>query len=199
MLRQFTQGLRYARNHEGIRLIFAFTVVNGLLGRTVIELLPALSGAFLGGGSSELAVLTASAGAGSIVGGLVVSRQSANGGRLVTLVAAAIIGGALLLLGLNWLGTSVRLAGMVAMLALCTTMAGTGCETMTQLALPDEYRGRVISLWTLLAMGAPAVGSALFGALSDALGFVVVLACASVLGMLLTGLLYSRRSAVLGV
>lgn len=196
---QLKAGLHYARHHDGIRLIFAFTVVNGLLGRTAIELLPALSGALLGGGSSELATLTASAGVGSIVGGLIVSRQRASADGLINLVAGAIAGGALLMLGLNWLDDLVQLALMVALLALCTTIAGTACQTMTQLALPDEYRGRVISLWTLLAMGSPAVGSAVFGALSDLMGFVVVLACAGVVGILLVALLYTRRAAALKI
>ena len=31
-------------SHRGIRLVFLFTLINGLLGRTIIELLPALPG-----------------------------------------------------------------------------------------------------------------------------------------------------------
>lgn len=195
---QFRAGLRYTRNHRGIRLIFAFTVVNGLLGRTAIELLPALSGTLLGGGSGELATLTASAGAGSIVGGLVVSRQSASISRLVTLVTAAIVVAALLMTCLYWARDLFYLSGLVVALSLCATMAGTGCQTLAQLSLEDEYRGRVISLWTLLAMGAPALASALFGGLSDVLGFAPVFAVAGVLGLVTVSLLYARRAELLG-
>lgn len=195
---QLNAGLRYARQHRGIRLVFAFTIVNGLLGRTLIELLPALSGALLQGGSSELATLTASAGAGSIVGGLVVSRQAANSSRLLSMVAAAIGAAALMLLTLYWMVNLALLSALIALLAMCTTMAGTGCQTLTQLSLAEEYRGRVISLWTLLAMGAPALGSALVGALSDVFGFVPVLAVAAGLGVAVVLWLYARRAALLG-
>ena len=52
MGRQLLAGLRYVRHHRAIRLVFGYTLVNALLGRTVIELLPALSGQLLQGDSS---------------------------------------------------------------------------------------------------------------------------------------------------
>ena len=65
---------------------------------------------------------------------------------------------------------------------------------MTQLCLLEDYRGRVLSLWTLLAMGAPAVGSALLGALTDVLGYTPVFAVVGGVGVGLVLLLYTRRS-----
>jgi predicted MFS family arabinose efflux permease len=197
-LQQLTAGFHYASQHPGIRLLFALTFVNGLLARTTIELLPALSGALLGGKADDLAALTASAGVGSILGGLIVSRQSADLARLLTMVMGAIAGAALLMMSLHWMQDLWRLGVLVSLLALCATMAGTGCQTMTQLSLSEDFRGRVISLWTLLAMGAPALGSALFGHLSDQLGFVVVLACAAGIGLVTVIALYLRREALLG-
>ena len=194
---QFKAGLNYVRHHRGIQLVFAFTALNGLVGRTVIELLPALSGTFLGGGPSELATLTASAGGGSIVGGLIVSRQSADLKRLLLIVSLGILVAALLMLSLQWMQDVVRLSLVIAALSLCTTMAGTGSQTLKQLSLSDEYRGRVLSLWTLLAMGAPAIGSAIYGALSDQLGFVVVLGMAAVLALICVLGLYALRRRVL--
>ena len=195
---QLTAGLRYASQHSGIRLLFALTVVNGLLARTTIELLPALSGALLGGKADDLAALTASAGVGSILGGLIVSRQSADLSRLLHMVMMAIGSATLLMMSLHWMQDLWRLGGLVALLAMCATMAGTGCQTMTQLSVEEDFRGRVISLWTLLAMGAPALGSALFGHLSDQLGFVAVLASAAGVGLAAVMVFYLRRSALLG-
>lgn len=194
---QFMAGLRYLKSHKGIQLIFALTLVNGLMGRTFIELLPAVSGALLGGGADELAVLTASAGAGSIVGGLIVSRQSADLGRLLQMAAAGIGAACLMTLGVQWLQGLVPLSLFVIALSLFTTMAGTGCQTLTQLSLAKEYQGRVISLWTLLAMGSPAIGSAMYGALSDVLGFGPVFAVVASLALLAVIVLYARRRLLL--
>ena len=191
--RQFKAGLGYVKGERGIQLVFAFTLLNGLLGRTLVELLPAFAGGFLGGGSGALATLTASAGVGSIAGGLLLARQRADTAHLLSLVAAAIACAALLMCALS-LGTTLhRFSALVALLSLVTTVAGTGCQTITQLCLMEAYRGRVLSLWTLLAMGAPAAGSAAIGALTDILGFTPVFAVVGVIGLGLVGLLYSRR------
>ncbi len=193
LAQQFLAGLRYLKQHRGIQLIFAFTLVNGLMGRTFVELLPAVSGALLGGGADELATLTASAGAGSIVGGLLVSRQSADLQRLLQMAAAGIAVACVMTLGMQWVHGLAGLAVFVAVLSLLTTMAGTGCQTLTQLSLAKEYQGRVISLWTLLAMGSPALGSALYGALSDVLGFAPVFAVVASIALLAVVVLYARR------
>lgn len=197
-MQQFIAGLRYVRREPAIQLIFAFTVLNGVLGRTVVELLPAFAGGFLGGGSRELATLTASAGLGSIVGGLILTRQQADTERLLNLVAQAIAGAALLILGL-FLGSDLyRLGALIFALSLVTTIAGTGCQTIIQLSLLESYRGRVLSLWTLFAMGAPALGSACLGILTDIFGYTVVFTITAGAGFLMLLLLYSRRSSLSG-
>jgi len=190
---QFRAGMAYVRGHVGIRLVFAFTIVNGLLGRTVIELLPAISGQILQGDSKALATLTACAGAGSIVGGLIVSRQSADLHRILTLVTGGLAVATLLLLMMRWCDTLVLLSALIGLLSLTVTMAGTGCQTLTHLSVAEAYRGRVLSLWTVLAMGAPAVGAALVGATADLIGFPWVLAILGVCGMIAVMWLYGRR------
>ena len=197
-MQQFIAGLRYVRREPAIQLIFAFTILNGVLGRTVVELLPAFAGGFLGGGSRELATLTASAGLGSIVGGLILTRQQADTERLLNLVAQGIAGAALLILGL-FLGSDLyRLGALIFALSLVTTIAGTGCQTIIQLSLLESYRGRVLSLWTLFAMGAPALGSACLGILTDIFGYTVVFTITAGAGFLMLLLLYSRRSSLSG-
>lgn len=197
-LQQFAAGLRYVRAEPAIQLIFAFTVLNGMLGRTVVELLPAFAGGFLGGGAKELATLTACAGLGSIVGGLILTRQQADTASLLNLVALAIAGAALLMLGL-FLGSDLyRLGALIFALSLFTTIAGTGCQTIIQLCLEERYRGRVLSLWTLFAMGGPALGSAALGALTDIFGYTPVFTVAAGAGWLVLLLLYSRRTSLSG-
>ncbi|MBT5210132.1 MAG: MFS transporter, partial [Halieaceae bacterium] len=149
-------------------------------------------------GSRELATLTASAGLGSIVGGLILTRQQADTERLLNLVAQAIAGAALLILGL-FLGSDLyRLGALIFALSLVTTIAGTGCQTIIQLSLLESYRGRVLSLWTLFAMGAPALGSACLGILTDIFGYTVVFTITAGAGFLMLLLLYSRRSSLSG-
>lgn len=198
-LQQFRAGLRYVGLHPGIQLAFACTVLNGLLGRTVVELLPALAGGFLGGDSTALAILTANAGVGSIVGGLVMAQQRADNEHLFRVVMLALLAASVLLLAVASSREIVRLSLLVLIISGLTTIAGTGSQTITQLCLVEEYRGRVMSLWTLLAMGAPALGSAVWGVAADKVGFPSIAAVAGTTGVLLVAFLYGGRQALSGL
>lgn len=194
MGRQLVAGLRYVRHHRAIRLVFGYTLVNAMLGRTVIELLPALSGQLLHGDSTTLATLTATAGAGSIAGGLLVSRQGGDESRLLGLVTVSLVIGALCLLPVHWLRDLTALCAIILCLSLITTVVGTGSQALAQLLVEEGYRGRVLSLWTVLAMGAPAVGALLMGLLADRFGFAPVLIAFALVALVAIARLYSLRA-----
>jgi len=189
---QLWEGLRFARDTPLIRLILLFTLVNGMLGRTVIEMLPALSGRLLDGAASTLATLTAAAGAGSIVGGILLTRYRSNEEALSKMVLLSLAASSLVVFPVFWIGGIGGVAVIVLALAMATTMAGTGSQALAQLAVSDQFRGRVLSLWAVSTMVAPALGSFAMGALADALGFVPVLLGFATLALAATVLLYRR-------
>lgn len=190
---ELVAGVRYAKQHRGIRLVLGFTLINGLIGRTAIELLPALSGRLLNGDASTLALLTASAGVGSIIGGLFISRQSGSETRLLAIVINSLLAGALALMLVYLLPGVFAVGALVMVIGMITTMVGTGCQALAQLRVDDSYRGRVLSLWTVLAMGTPALGAFILGGLADAFGFPVALVGFGVFGLLATLLLARKR------
>lgn len=192
-IQQFRAGLGYLSRSPAIRLIFGFTLVNGFLGRTVLELLPAVSGQLLSGDSADLATLTACAGVGSIGGGLIVSRQAANPSRILSLLSGGLMVGALLLLGMGWYGDLILLAGVVMVVSMTTTMAGTGCQTLTQLTADEDYRGRILSLWTVIVMGSPAIGAFIVGVIAEWFGFAFVVPVLAVAMMIWVFWLFRGR------
>ena len=193
MLRELNAGFSYVVRHRGIRLVFTFTLINGLLGRTIIELLPALSGQLLQGDSRTLATLTASAGVGSIIGGLIISRQGGSEQRLLTLVMASLLLGAVSLLGVRWLHGLPSISALVLLTSMITTMVGTSSQALAQLLVAEDYRGRVLSIWAVLAMGAPAIGTLLMGAMADLFGFPTVLAIFAAFAIIGILILFRRR------
>jgi len=194
---QLRTGLQYAVGHELLRNVFWLTALNGILGRTVIELLPALSGERLAGGSSELASLVAIAAAGSILGGLITSRQSTGIARLLVLAGVSLLVAASAQLALHWADQLASLALLCFFVSGVTTIAGTACQTIIQLSVQETFRGRVMSLWMLTIMGAPALSALAVGHLADRVGFVPVLLITGVLGLLLTAVFYRRARRAL--
>ena len=185
---QLGAGFRYVLRSPGLRLVFLLTLTNGLLGRTALELLPAVSGQLLGGGSTTLATLTAAAGVGSIVGGLIVSRQSGRLRRLFQLALFGLAMAALTLLSAGFWRSVVTVALAISLVSLCTTMIGTGCQALAQLSVDEAHCGRVMSLWSVLSMGAPAIGAVALGSVADGLGFPAAFAASAVCALLVTAL-----------
>lgn len=194
---QFTAGVHYVRCHSGIRLVFGYTLLNALLGRTVIELLPALSGQLLGGDAATLATLTATAGAGSLLGGVIMSRQRSDERRILRLLTLCLAAGAICLISVIWLEGFVALCAVIMCVSMMTTLVGIGSQILVQLLVVDGYRGRVMSLWALVSMGAPALGVLVMGCLVDMLGFPSVLPGFSLLCLAGVTLLYRRRGRLL--
>lgn len=186
-------GVRFAMSSPIIRVILMLATINGMLGRSVIELLPAISGQILSGDARTLAVLTALAGVGAIAGGLFMSRQRGSEKNLVRAVIIALIANAIFLLPLTLFGNLITVSAIILLVSLCVTVTGTGCQALLQLTTSDEFRGRVMSLWTVITMGTPAFGAFFIGALADWLGFSLVLAVFAMLALLATFLIAPQR------
>ncbi len=194
---QLINGLRHVSVRNDLKLLLALTALNGLMGRTVIELLPALSGQILDGGSTELAILIVMGGVGSVVGGLVLSRQSADLSRIFFLVCSAIGLSCLVLISFAWFTDLNGLSIWIFCLGLVTTVAGTGCQTFLQLRANEAFRGRIMSLWTMVAMGAPSAGAAMLGVGADAVGFHQIFIASGLIGFISLLGFYMFRAAIL--
>ena len=195
---ELIEGFVYAAAHPIIRLILCFTFINGLLGRTIMELLPAFSGQLLQGTAETLATLSAIAGAGSIAGGLLVSRQSGAPKRLIKLVNYCLMFAAVSLISIQFLSGLYQFCVLIFVLSLMTTVAGTGAQALAQLMVDDAYRGRVLSFWSMMAMGVPAASAIAVGALAQAFGFPIVSAITAVCALCLLATLrfYTRADQI---
>ncbi|GGO78082.1 MFS transporter [Marinobacterium nitratireducens] len=178
------QGCRMAMQVPLIRVVLLLTMVDGLLGRSIMELLPAISGALIDGDAATLAKLTAVAGLGSILGGVLVSRVRGREERVLRLILMALLGCSVVLLPVLAVRDLTGLGLVIMLLSLAVTVIGTGCQALIQLCIGDEYRGRVLSIWTVVSLGMPALGAFVLGASADVLGFRPVLVCVAFLGML---------------
>jgi MFS family permease len=174
-LSDLREGLLHAHRSHGLRFILGFALLNSLLGRTVLELLPALSGQLLAGDAATLALLTGLAGAGSILAGLLMSRQRSDEQALMRLLLIGLITCALSVLPAPWLSQRWTLGGAILLLSLCATVMGTATQALVQLVVQDRLRGRIMSLWSMLTIGGPSLGALCWGWLADRIGFGSVL------------------------
>ena len=167
--RDLADGLRYVAREPTTR---AFVLLGWVLPLFIIPIFAALPPIYakdvFGGGPEVLGLLLSAVGVGGIGGGLVTAslgRQERRG--LLQLGALLVLSLALLAFALSpglWVALPLlAVAGFFEMLYLTTN------QTLLQLSIPDELRGRVTSLVSLNA-GLSPLGSVVAGAGADLVG-----------------------------
>jgi MFS family permease len=191
---QLFEGLRYTRDHPSIRRVILVAGVSTFFGRGIIEIFPALSVLIFDGDSAVLAAMMAAAGAGAIGASLIFSLLRSQR-HLQALVLAGAIGiGTSMFLFANVSRIDYGLA-VTTMLGFFATMVSIGSQSEMQMKVDDDLRGRVMSLWTLVIIGGPAIGSIVAGALASELGSTYTLLLFAAASLLLTALVGLRWPA----
>lgn len=187
-------GVRHAAGDAVIRQALMLTGIFALVARGMLELLPVLADGAFGRGPTGLGQLTAAAGGGALVSSLAIAfGPGQRPGRLPASSLLAALVGLGIVAGLGQTASWPLTVALVAGLGCCSTLVGVTMQSAVQMALPDDYRGRVMSLWSMVGIGAAALGAVGIGALADALGLRLALALAGGAGMLLAGALVLGR------
>jgi len=188
-LQELRGGLRFAAEAPLIREALILTLVFATLVRGALEVLPVLADGAFGQGAAGLGMLTAAAGAGALVSAMLKAWGAGAAGASIprSVLAAMFLGFAAV--------TGMGLAPVWPLALLATSLAGftaTWCGVSLQAAiqtdLPDAYRGRVMSLWTVVGVGAVAIGAGLIGALAELFGIGPALVIAGCIGLFGTAL-----------
>ena len=186
------QGLRYAWNTVNIRAALVMVGLVGLVGTPHAVLMPVIADQVFQGGPGTLGLLLGAAGAGSLVGALALAyRANANG--LDRVIGVAGIAAGIALAGFSashilWLSMATLM-----LVGFCLTTLVASSNMLIQLLVPDELRGRVISLFSVTFLGASPIGNLIAGALTESiavtstvLGYSIICATASLLYLYLT-------------
>jgi MFS family permease len=169
-LRQFKEGLIFFRSQRLLRLIILFAAIQTFFGMSIVQLLPAYSTVILNGNASTLGQLIGSAGAGALIGIVIVLPFVQQVKR-----SCIAIGGALI-----WAGTWYIIFSFSRNLALamvCQFMASLGAANVLTLSIglaqeltPAHMRARILSTFMMIIFGLQPVASYLVGRSADIIG-----------------------------
>ena len=182
-------GLRYARHSRIILAQLVRTMAYGGAGSALWALLPVIGQRQLGLGATGYGLLMGCLGTGAIVAGLLMSRLRARVGLEALVSGGCVIFAAVMLVSAwsSWpvLVYPALVLGGGAWMAVMATF-----NTATQTSAPPWVRSRAVAMHTLSALGAFALGSAFWGALSGVAGLSAALTVAA--AAMAGGLLLSR-------
>lgn len=151
----------YLRHSPQTHALLLLVVIVSLFGRSYQHLLPALVTGRWGGGTGAYGTLAALPGVGAVLAAGLSAWWLRKREASFPWVGGVLLGCSIAVLGT---ATTLPVAGaLLALIGLAATGAMTLVNAGLQVATPDSYRGRIMSLYTLLAAGMPPLGGWLLG------------------------------------
>jgi MFS family permease len=169
MLVQMREGWDYISSFRPIRTILLLFALLSLMGWPYSVLLPVFAAQVLHGGPHTLGWLTGASGIGALVSALSLAwRKSVVGLTRMIQIAAAMLGGGLILFGLShtlWLSLVLMVSVGFGMI-----QGASASNTIIQTLVPEDKRARVMSYYTMAFFGMAPFGSLLAGTLAHRIG-----------------------------
>jgi len=168
-LEELREGWQYVKGFVPIRTILLLVCIVNLVGMPYRVVLPAFAGKTLDGGSGIFGFLLAAAAIGALMGAAVLAaRRTVLGLGKQIPITAAVFGLGLMLFGTtHTVWTALPLMVLVGFGSMLTMSS---CNTLLQTIVDEDKRGRVMSFYTMSAMGMASVGGLLIGYLSHSIG-----------------------------
>jgi MFS family permease len=166
---QALEGFRYVSGHRRVLTILSLFAVVGIFGWSYSVLMPAFAHDVLHLDANGYGILMAGSGVGALAAALTVaSAGHILPTRIMALGGIGIFSAALALFALNRnLYVEVLL---LALVGFGIVLYFSTSNTVLQSIVPDEMRGRVMGIWTLIFGGMIPLGSLQAGLMADSFG-----------------------------
>lgn len=182
------EGLHYAWQQHSIRHALMLLTATSLTAPAYTVLMPMFAHQVFNGDAKTLGLLLGSAGAGALLGAIRLAYLSGRQSLSHNIAQAAIAGGAAMLLFANNTDFNWALP-LLLLLGFAITTIAASINTLIQLAVPNQLRGRIMALFSVLFIGVTSIGNLIAGGLADKIGITpTVMVAGSV--CVAAGLLY---------
>lgn len=163
------EALSYARHTPPLPMLLLVATVFSMLGVPVLTLLPVLARDALGMGAQGYGALMACIGIGAVVGALSIAATGGGARRGDVLRVASVVYPALIV-AMSLTRQPVVVGLMLLAIGTAMIVNNALVNALLQQVAPDHLRGRIMSLYVMLYIGASPVGSFVSGAVAKAVG-----------------------------
>ena len=195
---ELRSGLHYVREQRIMLILTILAFVTAFLSMPVATLMPTFAASFSPTGDAQqwLWVFMACQGLGAIVGALLVGSL----GRMRHMGRALLIGQILLGVFITSFAASSNLPLSIALLfvsGICSMAVFSMSFSLLQLTVPDELRGRVISIYMVALRGGWPLGALITGAVADVFSAPIVIGVNGAVLVALASAMLMRRHGTL--
>ena len=169
-LQQIREGLSYALRDRPVRAILELVTVFSVLGVPYIALMPVLARDRLGLGAGGYGVMLSILGIGGLTGALALAAAGLHIRRGPLVVRTATTYATLLLI-LSFVRQPMIAYPLLLATGFLMIVNNAMANGMLQTMVPDEYRGRLMSIYSMIVVGLPQVlGAFSAGAVAGLIG-----------------------------
>ena len=171
----FLEGIKLIFSNSVIKFSIFFSGLTAFVGRGVLETLPLISEGVFNQGPSGLGLITATAGAGALFSSIAkaLGKAETSGTNISNNTLFVALAIPLVVLSIGHANNFLISLFLIFILGFLATTIGISIQSKIQLELKDIFRGRVMSIWIMINMGSAALGSIIFGLVSDYLGIQI--------------------------
>ncbi len=175
-------GWRYLQGHRPVRALLVANALANVARAPAVALAPFFADAIFRRGAGGLGVLTAAAGLGAVAGTLDLARRSETAGLPGVVLSSLLITGVCLVLfaWAPWYGLALA---AYALLGYSQMRQNASTNTLVQTLIPDEYRGRMMALFSMTVLGVMPLGQLVGGAIAERVGARATVLLAGLLGL----------------
>jgi len=185
---EVAEGYRYIWRTPTIRGLLSVDIVPLAFGVSYFTLAPAVAKDVLDLGETGLGILLACNGVGSLAGTILVALMTGLRHRGKIIVAGVGLFG-VTMVGYALSGDVVLSCLLIALLGLIASTYATLNDTLVQTLVDDNYRGRVLSVYSML-WGLTPIGGLIGGAMANAFGVQTALVINGLLVLLYVPILF---------
>ena len=194
-LAAIAEGLRYVRGDRLVLTLVITVFVVNIVGFGPITLLPAWAVTVLNGDVTTNGLLLSARGIGAVIGGLIIAAVISKRGRGKWWAVSSLI----MPLGMIAFSLTRDLTLSLILMALSgftmVTMMNNS-NAMVQSHVPDDLRGRVMGLYSLMFMGGGPLGALLAGTLADRTNPVFTFISCAVGMLIFAGIIWVLRPEI---
>ena len=157
--------------------------------------MPGFAADVFGRGAEGLATLSSTVGIGAVVAGFVMGNRKAKSDESLVALRTPLM---MMLAILVFAATDIYAVGLAAVAVAGYSMvtSGVAMQTSIHISVPQEYRGRVLSLYGIIFRGGPAFGALVIGIFSEFFGLQAPTIAAAIFGIVVWAALWTRRDRI---
>ncbi len=193
VLKKLKEGIQYVKANDMMRSLLLLLAIVSFANASLRTLAPVFAKVILQGGANTLGFLMSAAGIGAICGALFLTkRKTTNSLKKIVSFTGILLGTGMICFAIS---RSLPLSLFFIAITGLAQMMHTACtNTLLQLHVDDDKRGRVMSFYTVCLQGTMPFGSLLAGAVAGITGGP--LAVAFMGGFCLLGSIFLREKNI---